>query len=325
MTRLMFGARAGRAARTAAALGVLALGLGSIAPGAGSAASPSPLAEPGAVVETDESTIEAWLDQPIPVDAPIGEAYAFGVTLWDTVRQRFPEFNEGFVRLHSATGSAKPTLGSASSDWPGHFAASVVVPRGGPGLLEVGVADQNQEFPFTVKGSGPPPEAPLAELVVATTARPPGPLVAGEPIDLTVTVNAQAAWNMDELGLPDELVAFVNRRGGPDLASTRLHDTGQRGGTLAVVYAGQITVPEPGEVNLQVAIPGNGTEDQVLRGATTRLRIGGAVAGPSSGPTTAPGAAAAVPAAGDLPWALVGIVAAVVLAGVVIGKVFADL
>ena len=145
-----------------------------------------------------------------------------------------PLFNQGYVRLDPAKGSAKSTVGEANSDWSGHLIAEVVIPKGGPGALEVGLSEEactargsvqscdTSEFPFRMAGSGPPPDAPLASLVVARTQPPTGRLLAGEPFDVTVTLEPQAGWDVAALKLPKQLVAFANQRGGQDLASTTL-------------------------------------------------------------------------------------------------------
>ena len=311
-----------------AAAAVIAIGSG-MAAGAALGASAEPSADPG------ETNIEAWLDVAIPADVAVDAPYGFGVTLWDTTQDRFAEFNEAFVRLHPAKGKAKPTVGQARSDWPGHLMAEVNVPEGGAGELEMGLSGQactvrgsvqtcaDQEFPFRMAGSGPPPDAPLSALVVATTAEPHGPLLAGMAIDVSVSVEPRGTWDIEALHLPDQLIAFANKRSGPDLATTVLTDTGQHGASPAV-YAGQITIEEPGDVTLFVALPGNGTADQILQGATTRLSIGGD-AGPASPTPAAPGPTAAPADTGGPPWPLIGLGALMVVAGLLVRRVFADL
>ncbi len=303
-----------------------------ICSGVAAGASPEPSADPGAM-----TNIEAWLDVAIPADAPPGESYAIGVTLWDTAQGRLAEFNGGYVRLHPAKGSAKPSLATTSSDWPGHLIADVEIPAGGAGALEIGLSDQvctirgsvqtcaNTEFPFRLAGTGPPPDAPRTALIAATTTVPSGPLLAGEPIDLTVTIELQAGWDIASLGLPDQLVAYANKRSGPDLATATINDSGERTPT-AITYRGQITIDESGEVTLFVALPGNGTEDQVLPGATTRLDIGGDVAGPSTAPSTAPPVPTRTPPVTEsVPWPLIGLGVLIVAAGLLVRRVFADL
>jgi hypothetical protein len=301
--------------------------------GAAAGASPGPSANPN--VDLGETNVEAWLDVPVPSDVTVGEPYAFGVTMWDATQQTFARFNEGYVRLRPAKGSAKPTIGSALSDWPGHLIGDVVVPRGGPGPIEIGIADHacagagscsGHVFPFKMAGTGPPPNAPRSALIVATIQAPAGSLFAGEPIDLSVSVEPQAGWDLDALGLPNELVAFVSTRSGPDLASATLHDTGERGASPSVTYSGQITIPVPGNMSLQVAIPGNGSEDQVLRGASIRLDVGGTAIKASSPPAAQGAAPSGV--SGD-PWSrwplYAGGLALVLVAAFVIRRVFADL
>jgi hypothetical protein len=325
------GDHVGRHRRAGGATGALvaAAVLARIAVGAALAASPSPAASPEPV---NESNIEAWLDVPIPPSAAVGQPFGVGVTLWDRSQGTFSEITDLFVRLHPATGKAKPTEGKATSDWPGHIIAEVVIPSGGPGSLDVGIHTQvctpgggckPGDFLIPFAGVGPPPNASRAELIVATVSEPHDPVTAGAPFDLVVLVEAQAAWDLSTLGLPDRLIAIVNERSGPDLATAELHISRDRGSGSGVTFSGQITIPEPGELTLVVAIPGNGGADQVIRGSATRLTVGGeAVAG-----SARPGAPGTSPVAAEdgPPWQLVGAAVLALAGGFVIRKVFADL
>jgi LPXTG-motif cell wall-anchored protein len=330
-------ARAGRSRLAAGRAFLAAAWLGIVAAGAALGASAAPSADPGP--DPLYGNIEAWLDVPIPADATVGEPFAFGVTMWDTTTRAFPQFNGGYVRLHPAKGTAKPTVGEANSDWPGHLIAEVVIPKGGPGELEVGLSESActtrgsvqtcdvSEYPFRMAGTGPPPDAPLTSLLVARTQPPVGSILAGQPFDIRVTLEPQGQWDMDALHLPDQLIAFANARGGPDLANAGLNDTGERGTSPSVTYLGQMTIDEPGEVTVQVAIPGNGTEDQVLPGATIRLQVGGSGTEPRASARPAPGSPAA-PATGEdgPPWLVIGaVVAGLAGLGLAIRKGFADL
>jgi hypothetical protein len=291
-----------------------------------SAASPAPAASepplPGPI------NVEARLDLPLPTDAAAGDTIVVGFTTWDRQSKSFAEFGEGFVRLHPARGKAGPVEAMAQSDWPGHFSAEVTVPPGGVGTVDVGFRAQvcegttcaPRDVLFALAGVGPPPDAPLGLLLVANFDQPRPPILAGDPIDLVVRIEAVAPWDLEGFGLPATLVAFANRRGGPDLATAELHRTGDRGARPGIGYAGQITLPEPGEVSIQIALPGNGTEDQVLGGIGVTVR-GTAVSG-----TPQPTDLVAAATDGDLRWAIAaGVVALALIGGLVVRRAFADL
>ena len=304
------------------------------------AASPAPSAGGTPVPSADpatESNLEAWLDVPFSGNTTVGKPVHLGLTLWDNARQTLAELNELTIHLSPAKGSAKPTSAKATIDWPGHLVVDIVVPKGGPGELSIGLPAEvcatdgsctEQELLVPFRGVGPPPDAPRSALVVARVERIAGPLLAGQPFDVRVTLEPQARWDEDALDLPDQLVAFVNASGGPDLASTLLNQAGGGGGSSGIEYLGQLTVDEPGDVTLQIAIPGNGSEDQVFGRAATRLQIGG-TATPSDAPSARPGSNGPTPSApadGDPPWVLIGaVVLGLAALGYAIRRGFADL
>jgi hypothetical protein len=311
-------------ARAAGAAFAVAVAVG----GASLAASPVPSAP------ASDTTIEAWLDEPFTADARVGAKVENGVTMWDRAHGQLLELSDAYVRLHPAKGSAKPTEARARADWPGHLAFEIAIPKGGPGLLETGFEGQTctasgacteTRFPFAFGGYGPPPDAPRSVLVTATVLSPQSPVMADEALDVVVDVVPKGAWDPARLELPDRLVAFVGAIGGsgPDLASAELRATSDPRPEPGTTYAGQIRIPQAGTMRLLVAIPGNGTEDDVLP-TLTRLTVTGAGGG-SSPPPTAAGGPAAPPEPGP-PWALiVGGLAGVVAAGLVIRTAFADL
>ena len=118
---------------------------------------------------TVDTNIEAWLDEPFTPDARAGATIPNGVTLWDRVQMKLAELSDAYVLLHPAKGSAKPTEARARSDWAGHLAFEITVPKGGPGRIELGFEGQTctegggcttSRFPFADGGVGPPPDAP---------------------------------------------------------------------------------------------------------------------------------------------------------------------
>ena len=311
--------------RSSLALGtalLLAAGLAVAIAGRGSAASagPSATSDPGGF-----GNIEAWLDAPFPTDLAAGATLPVGLTLWDTNSGELSTINGLYLRLHPATGKARPTESETRSDWPGHILANVIVPKGGPGEIEVGISGrsctsdgtcQGVDFPFKVGGIGPPPDAPRSLLVDARLQPLVQPVIAGRPLEIVIDLAPRAAWDPGSIGLPDRLVVLARNGTGPDLASAEIH----RGAGPVDVYRGQITVTDPGDVALMFALPGgrNGADD-VIESATTRVKIVPAT-------DSAPAAAAADPAEGDVPWPLIGGGAVLaLLASLVIRRIFADL
>jgi hypothetical protein len=308
------------------ALAILAFGLlvaGTLPTGAlGASAAPS--AAPNA------TGVQFWLDEPLTPDAPAGGTLSVGFTLWDTRTATLSEVNDPYVKLHPKSGKAKPTSAESHSDWPGHVTAEVTVPKGGVGALDIGfdarecTADgtcKEIDLPFEYGGVGPPPDAPRSLLVDARFEHIAEPITAGEPADIVVVVQPRVAWDPAALDLPEHVVAMANGRAGSATSATDLPSVGQQDGAL--MYGGQITIAESGTFTLQVAIPVNGSEDQVVRGTSTRVTVAGT--SPDRSATTASPAASTVPSGDGIPWLLVGGVVLAVAAGFVIRRVFADL
>ena len=223
-----------------------------------------------------------------------------------------------FLKLHPASGTASPseaeTRPDAPGTLPGHLLANVIVPKGGPGAVDVVVRDQT-DLPIHVGGVGPPPGAPLSSLVLAQVHVPIGAAMAGRPTDVVIDVRPQVDWD-PPLGLPDRLVVIATLGRGPDLANAEI----RRVAGSTTTYAGPITIPEAGDVTLLFAFPG-GTSgpDDVIGSATTRLNVGTVVGSPT--PTAAEPAASS-----DVPWLPIAVVVILVAAaGLVIRRVFADL
>jgi hypothetical protein len=191
----------------------------------------------------------------------------------------------------------------------------VIVPKGGPGALEVVVRDHG-DLPLRTGGIGPPVSAPLSSLVGAQVHLPTGPAVAGQPMNLVVDVRPRTEWD-PALGLPDRLVVIATFGRGPDVANTEIH----RAAGSATTFAGPITVPQAGEIELVFAFPG-GTAgaDDIIQGATTRIGVRPATAAP------APSSAAPSSASDGPAWPLIGGgLALAAAAAFVIRRVFADL
>ncbi|MEO5939712.1 MAG: hypothetical protein ABIZ72_02260 [Candidatus Limnocylindrales bacterium] len=314
-------------ARSATALAsAVVLTLLALSPGFAASAGPSagPSLAPG------ETGVEAWLDADIPTDVAVGQPVHIGLTLWDSARQRLADFNELTVHLLPSKGTAVPSAAKAVIDWPGHLVADIVVPPGGAGTLAYGLearvcttagscTDQEQLVPFA--GVGPPPDAPRSMLVTAAIEPLASQLVAGQPIDIAVVLEPRAGWDSAALRLPDRVVAIANESRGRWSSAADIPATGERTSTTAIGYRGQLTIEDPGDLTLQIAIPGNGTEDQVIPGATVRATVArpaGSV-GPS-GPV-----ASDAPAENGIPWLAIGAAVLAVAGALVVRRVFADL
>jgi len=301
--------------RTALAAGILlGAALAGLAGRPASAASAAPSEDPNAGAYP---TLEAWLDRLPPPDAPPGSTIEVGLTIWDSQQAQFMPMGGLVLKLNPATGKARPTEAETQADWPGHLVATVKVPKGGPGAVELVVRDGPADLPIHVGGVGPPPEAPLSSLVFAFIQLPSGPVNAGRPMDVAVDVRTVVDWD-PPVSLPDRIVVIATIGRGQDMASADIPRV--TGSGAAATFAGPVTIPEAGDVTLEVAFPGvQGSADEIIAGATTRVRVGGP--GPSAATdATAPG----VDAGAD--WPLVGGAAALaVVAGFVIRRVFADL
>jgi hypothetical protein len=183
-------------------------------------APPSPIraASPSPGVRTDTAAypnLEAWLDAPFAPDAAEGTQIEIGVTIWDKHDHVLAHETGNYVRLRPATGNARPTEASSNQDSPGHVRATILVPAGGPGRVEVGLkADEctaagvceTVDRPFAFGGIGPPPDATRASLIDATF-QPLPPSLAGHVISLGADVTPHGDWLLDALNLPATLVA----------------------------------------------------------------------------------------------------------------------
>jgi hypothetical protein len=292
---------------------------------ASAVASPALAASPSPPVATSDSpdAVEAWLDAEFIVpDAPPGGILEAGVTFWDTLAHDFAPIEDAYVRLLPATGTAAPSEGTITADFPGHVVADLVVPEGGPGSIEIGVHGESGDVPFQLSGTGPPPEAPPASLVTATFHRFVGDIVAGRTFPVSVDVMPRGLWDFGALTVPTELVVLARQPGGPDITTAPIVRDGQPG----TPYVGHLTLPEIGDVELTVVVPGDDGADQAIAGSTTVVTVivGGR---PSSSPAASAPPSPAPASGGDVP-AVVWIIGAGVLgvAGfLVLRRVLADL
>jgi hypothetical protein len=293
-------------------------------------AAASPPAAPG----TPEG-LQVWLDSDsITPDAPPGGVLQVGYTFWDTRVGDFPNVENPYVKLHPAKGKAAPSEAMIEQDFQGHILATVTVPEGGVGKLEVGLQAGGKDIPLTIAGTGPPPAAPPQDLVTATIQPLVGDTVAGRAFPLTVEVQPRGLYDQSALPLPDDVIAVARRPGGPGLSTGDL----RRSGDLGTPYTGKLSIPETGDVEIaiQVPVPGGGNYE-VPGSVITRTVIAGGPksAPPAQAPASASASAAPVPtspqpaaaASGGIPaiaWIL-GIGVVVVVLVLVGRRVLADL
>jgi hypothetical protein len=245
---------AGLAPSVIAAALVLAPGwLSTAARAADPTAAPSPSPSPALL------PIQAWLDRPEPSAAAPGEMVTIGATMWDPSTDGFSSSTPGFVRIVPATGPgpASEAIPQRSEAW--HVTASLRIPTGGYGALEIGVAGSAcgvdgcvpTEILYTVAGVGPPTGASLPQIADATIQPLLGAPVAGAPFEVAVTIRPKVDWPASTLPMPDRLILRGRMpRGAIDTEVPLLRDAGVG---PDVVFAGTMTLSEVGPSVLDVA------------------------------------------------------------------------
>jgi hypothetical protein len=149
------------------------------------AASPSPA--PGV-----PDGLQVWLDSDsITPDAPPGGVVQVGFTFWDTRVGDFPNVEGPYVKLHPAKGKAAPSEATIEQDFPGHVLATVEVPQGGVGAVEVGLRPAART-PADDRRHRAAASRPMQNLISATIQPLVGDTVAGRAFPLTVLVPTRA-------------------------------------------------------------------------------------------------------------------------------------
>ena len=290
--------------------GVLAAIVPSAALGAGP--TPEPV-DPFPVIET-------WIDAPVeaPPDAPAGALVDVGATFWDTREHKLFGIDGLNVKLYPKTGTAKPSVAKANQDFPGHILAQLKIPKGGLGRIEIVTSGQecatdgsnchDVDIPLKIAGTGPPPDAPPGDLVVAELLPVTGDVVAGRPATIRVLLHQIGLWTADSFPLPDNIEVTSTKVGGGRLGSARLQQNPPGEGQP---YQGTIRIPEPGSIVLTAAFVDSGGRTQPLGGeAMGPIQvIGSAVRADGSTPRPSASAAPAdAPAPGGVtadagpPW-----------------------
>ena len=296
-------------------------------PVAAASPAPAPGTPPGLQVFLDSDFITP--------DAPPGGFVQEGFTFWDTRVGDFPNVNAVWARLHPAKGKAKPSEAKIEYDFPGHVLATMEVPQGGPGKVEMGLHLDGKDVPLTISGVGPPPAAPVQNLLAAVIEPLVGDTVVGRAFPLTVEVQPRGLYDITALPMPDHVVAVARHPGGPGLATGELRPGPQPG----TPYTGKLTIPETGPVEIFIQVPAPGGGDYEVPGSVIQRTVieGGrqspspAAQAPESAATApasdAPASPVAASSDGGIPtiaWVL-GIGVLVVIGAFVARRVLADL
>ena len=316
----------GRAAAAAACAGLLALLLGAVlAPAGALAADPTP--QP----PDPFPTVQTWIDGTIdaPPDAPAGGQVLLGVTFWNVRDHKLFAINGLVARLYPAKGKAEPSVAKLQSDAPGHATAQLQIPKGGVGRVEIDTSGQECTTggscksvyqPLRIAGTGPPPEAPLGDLVLAELLPITGDVVAGRPTSIAVNIRPIGLWAADALQLPPTLQVVISRVGGGRLGNAQLQADPPEPGQP---YQGTIRVPEPGQMSLKASFVDANGATQPINSELGPIQVIGAGVRPD-GASPRPAATAgspAAPAPGETPsgadagppWLLIGALTVLVL------------
>jgi hypothetical protein len=295
-----------------------------------------PSVKPGATSAKPDPKTEVWQDAPIPPDVRRGQTIDVGFTIWNVADRTLSRVNSATVLVHAKTGKAAPTPATTRPDWPGHVIASVTVPAGGLGTIDVGIDGQVCGddgtcvlgfFPYSWGGIGPPAEAPRSLLVDTVFHLPTDPFVPGTPFAVTADVTPRAPWDPAALDLPPGLEVLARTLRGVDLASATLEPVASAAGTST--FSGAIEIPPTNDLTLVLAFPaGNGHDREVIDRSVVRIATarGASPSGsPAASSETAASAIAGTSTPIDVPILPLGLGAAAIVVALIVRRVFADL
>jgi hypothetical protein len=264
--------------------------------------------------------LQAWLDEPLPSDAEPGTQLRIGALLWDRVHNTTAGASPTFVRLYPASGDGAPVEAAASPDWPGHVVATLMVPDGGPGRVEVRLRGtactqdgcEVSDALFDLQGVGPPEGAPLPSIVDADIEPLVPTFTAGQATEVDVVLRPDVDW--PDLARPGRLFVLVRQPRGDQfeaVPANLVDEAGRR-------YRATITLPEVGRYILEASMEeGRAAGDLFVASALAVEAVAPALASsdPSPSPTTGAPGEAADP--GVLPLAIVAAVAVVASLGII--------
>jgi hypothetical protein len=276
-----------------AALAGLLCGAGlGLAPVPALAASPTPAATTGPHRDN-----QAWLDSPVPTGAPAGTEFAIGAFLWspeqrDIVTSVTPRFT-----VYPQTGKAAPVVTNGVPDWPGHYIAQVVVPKGGFGRLTIGIPGtlcddhnvcQAQEFLFD-QAVGPPVDVYLPAITSGSLQISSDTIEARSSVAVEATLNPNVQWP-EPLQLPARLVIQVRERQGPIVLEVPA-EHGQFEGD----YVANLAIDKPGDYVIQLALGPDATGPDLFPTELAAITVTPSTLATPVPATTGKGAGAAVP------------------------------
>ncbi len=234
--------------------------------------------------------VQAWLDAALPTDAAPGSELTVGAFLWDQVEGTGATPSPTFMRLYPAAGDAPPSEGPARQDGPGHVVATLIVPEGGAGQLQIGIRGSYcgpdgcapSEVLYEMAGPGPPTDAPLPRIADVEIEPLLPTLVAGEATPVNLVLRPKIDW--PGFGPPDELALTLREPRAEPFAEVPAMLVDRVGGR----YEASVTLPEPGAYVLEATTVGAASQADIFSASgvsVTAIAAPGATpAGPGSGP-----------------------------------------
>ncbi|HEX5590370.1 MAG TPA: hypothetical protein VFX65_08795, partial [Candidatus Limnocylindrales bacterium] len=256
------------------------------APAAAAASPDAAAASPDATIPPPENDLraEAWLDEPLWLDAPAGTNLRIGAFIWLRSADAPVHGATMRIRLHPAAGDGPPAFAYAVEDWPGHVVALVEVPEGGVGDLEITLpgtmcddtgACGPQEAPVPVLGVGPPPGVRVSAIAVSAVEIPVAAPLAGRATTIEVSLRGRIAWPEPGFVPPDRIWLQVRVPRGDTVADVRAGLVDASAGR----YEAQVTFDAAGDYLLQAAAAPDATGDDLFESGLRRITV---VADPGS-------------------------------------------
>ncbi len=297
--------------------GAVALVLAAVGPPTTRAASPAP--EPSGSPEVRvviDPSIEVWLDEPFAEGVAPGERRSVGFVLWDGAGAKLMRDATPFIRLRSPTQAPRADGAIAAETSPGHFVGEVVGADDGQGALEIGFPGMLCEGPsgcfevdnvFPIGGIGVPPAARLTSLLVATIQPPPGPVAAGQPVEVVVDLALVGPWEPEEVDLPERLFVLQSVSRDEDLSAVIRPSADD-----PLRYSGPLSFPEARKWTIDVSTEPDRNASVIFPGSAVDVVV-------------APSEAAAAPTNGLPPLAIVAMgVAGLVALGLIVRRLIRD-
>jgi hypothetical protein len=247
-----------------------------LSPALAGAASPSPTVAPVTSEPPGPTTAGvAWLDGPLPRDAAPGSTITVAAILVQGDGADLMQYVTPAFRLSPATGGGPATVANGTPDWRGHFVAHLEVPSGGVGELGIGLPGTicvndsctTGDWPFEIR-IGPPVGLPLPLVTTAALVLADSTVAARAQAAVEVDLAARVDWP-EPLALPSQLILEVRVAQGPTVAEVALDRDAARLGH----YAGNLSLEEPGDYVVQVAVTKEPTEGDLFGTAIRRLTV----------------------------------------------------